>query len=117
MALSKEPPYDIGVKRSLSDPRDQCTQWLSKDEFNRVAKFGMSHNFTITCHRSKKDLGTHNQQRIAVLSSTKRPSLEWAPDNHQTTGEVRLLRTNAQYETKAGEWKRSITYEPGHPDT
>ena len=71
----KEPPFDFGHNRGLNDPPDGCTMWVSKQGFNMIAKFALSHNQTITCNRSQKDLGTHNQQRIAEIGEAPRPKL------------------------------------------
>ena len=114
---AKEPPHDFGHHRSLNDPPDGCTIWVSKDDFNAIAKIAFSHNLSITCKRAKKDLGTHNQQRIAEIRDSVRPQLYWAPENCQTKGQTRLLRTNANYKTRDGEFKFSILYTPGDPDT
>ena len=115
MALSKEPPFDFGHKRTLQDPPDRCTHWVSRLDFNRVAKFSLRFNQTITVRRSEKNLATDNQQRIKEIHANPQPpGLHWAPPQFQTEGATRLLRTNAQYLTKSGGFKRAINYIPRH---
>ena len=118
MALSKEPPFDFGHKRTLQDPPDGCKQWVSRLDFNRVAKFSLRPNQTITVRRGEKDLGTDNQQRIEEINANPQPQgIHWAPAEFQTEGATKLLRTNAQYRTKSGQFKKAIHCVPGAPDT
>ena len=108
MPPSKQPPFDLAPGRSLDDPKDECVKWVSRNCFNRVAKFALRHEITITAKRARKDLGTDNQYRIAELTKCPRPELKWAPKSMQTAGQHKLLHTNEGYERKDGEPKGAI---------